>query len=547
MKNRPESGWRRFPTVTRGSNGWSFSRKLLALLLLAVFALGLKAALVSIFNWRPALEVADDPLAKVACWFEAPSGVVVDCYRLTVPETRDIALSSAVPDSNRSLALPVVIVRSVTASATTDPIVYLAGGPGDGAWIDPERITWWWDFIAKYDWLRTRDIILFDQRGSGMVTPRMDCANAQEMFLKTLSLPEEESIRLQREDAEACAAALTKAGFNGAAYTSVDNAADLHDLFTALKVPRWNVYGLSYGTRLALEYMRQHPDDIRSVILDSVLPPQAQFFEDDAANTNRAFQYLLAKCREDAGCNFSYPDLGARLLALVERLNRTPLLIERPHPEKEGQVTIRMDGNRLIYRFFSLLYNEADIGYLPRLIDAYDRNLESTINNDVDRYLWEIYGRADFGDAMYLSVQCFEEMPFNDLAKANDAYGAYPLLVELAGGESGGYGVVCDAWRRGFKVDEVRESDAAPVTSDIPTLIFAGSFDPVTPPNYARLAADTLKHSYLFEFSHLGHDVLATDRCAHMIAEIFLAAPEHDPTSLCAQYQLSPRFFPPIR
>lgn len=547
MENRPESGWRRLPTVMRGSSGRGFPRKLLALLLLAGFALGLKMGLVALFDWRPAPKTADDPLAKVACWFEVPPGMVVDCYRLAVPETRDISLASGVQDSGRSLSLPVVIVRGVTTAAASDPIVYLAGGPGDGAWIDSERITWWWDFIARYDWLRTRDIILFDQRGSGLVTPRMDCANAQDMFLKTLSLAEEESIWLQREDAEACAAALVKAGYNGAAYTSVDNAADLHDLFSALKVPRWNVYGLSYGTRLALEYMRQYPDDIRSVILDSVLPPQAQFFEDDAANTDRAFQFLLARCREDTGCSFSYPDLAARLLALVERLNRTPLMIERPHPEKAGRVTIRMDGNRLIYRFFSLLYNEADIGYLPRLIDAYDRNLQSAINADMDRYLWEIYGRADFGDAMYLSVQCFEELPFNDLAKANAAYGAYPLLVGLAGGESGGYGVVCDAWRRGFEVDDVRDSDTAPVTSDIPTLIFAGSFDPVTPPDYARLAAGTLQHSYLFEFSHLGHDVLATDRCAHLIAETFLAAPGRDPASLCMQYKLSPSFSPPIR
>lgn len=491
-----------------------------------------------------------EALVGVDCWFEKPAGLTVDCYRLRVPETRDISLPSTLAVQLRELSLPVVIVRArgeQRAAPEQGPLVYLSGGPGDGSWLDPERITWWWDFLAEHAWLGDRDLILFDQRGSGLAEPRFDCADAQDMFLQTLAVIDDESIKLQRADAETCAAALVKAGYNGAAYTSVDNAADLHDLFTALEIPRWNVYGLSYGTRFALEYMRQHPDDIRSVILDSVLPPQAQFFEDDAANTDRAFQYLFAECREDANCDIGHPDLDARLLALVERLNRSPLMIERPHPEKEGRVTIRMDGNRLIYRLFNLLYNEDDIGYLPRLIDAYDRNLEAVINDDLDRYLWEIYGRSDFGDAMYLSVQCFEEMPFNDLAKADAAYARYPLLRAMAGGEVGGYDVVCDAWRRGFGVATVRESDTAPVTSAIPTLLFTGSFDPVTPPAYARLAASTLKNSYLYEFSYLGHDVLNTDRCAHLIAEMFVAAPDRHPDSRCTQYELSPSFFAPLR
>lgn len=481
-------------------------------------------------------------LRPVECWFDPPRNRQVDCFRLQVPETRAVSLA-ATTASDRILELPVVIVRATAAKATADPVVYLAGGPGSGAWIDPEQIAWWWDFTTANEWLNSRDLVLFDQRGSGLASPRMDCPGSQDVFLETLAVTNTESLRLQREEARRCAEALVGDHYNAAAYTSVDNAEDLHDLFTVLKVPRWNVYGVSYGTRFALEYMRRHPDDIRSVILDSVFPPQVQFFEDDAANTDRAFQYLFTQC-----CELSYPDLGARFLALVERLNKTPLIIERPHPAKEGRVTIRMDGNGLIYRLFGLLYNVADIETVPRLIDAYERDLRSVIDADLDRYLWEIYGRADFGDAMFLSVQCLEEAPFNDFAKAAAAYAHYPLLRELnADSEASTYHEVCDTWRKAFKVEDLRDSDNAPVTSDIPTLILTGSFDPVTPPAYARLAATTLKNSFLFEFPYLGHDVLGNDHCPNWIAAEFLEKLKVDPVHPCTQLHVPLSFALPSR
>ena len=481
-------------------------------------------------------------LRPVECWFDLPRNRQVDCFRLQVPETRAVSLAAATaPD--RILQLPVVVVRATAAKAAVDPVVYLAGGPGGGAWIDAEQITWWWDFTAANEWLNSRDLILFDQRGSGLASPRMDCSGSQDVFLETLAATNTESLRLLREEARHCAETLVGDHYNAAAYTSVDNAEDLHDLFTALKVPRWNVYGLSYGTRLALEYMRRHPDDIRSVILDSVLPSQAQFYEDAAANTDRAFQYLFAQC-----CELSYPDLGARFLALVERLNKTPLMIEQPHPEKEGSVIVRMDGNGLIYRLFYLLYNVADIETVPRLIDAYERDVRSVIDADIDRYLWETYGRADFGDAMFLSVQCFEEAPFNDFAKADAAYARYPLLQALSvDSEASTYREVCEAWREAFVVENVRESDNAPVSSDIPTLILTGSFDPVTPPAYARLAGATLTNSFLFEFPYLGHDVLGNDRCPNWIAAEFLEKLEVDAAHPCTQLHVPLSFALPSR
>ncbi|WP_166644958.1 alpha/beta hydrolase [Dongia mobilis] len=491
-------------------------------------------------------------LVATDCWFEPPEGFVVTCHRLPVPETRPLSLRIAGAPAPRDLLLPVVRVHASTVAEgepKPDPIVYLAGGPGDGAWIDPERIGWWWMQIAANPWMSRRDLILFDQRGSGLVQPRMDCPDATESALAQLSIADSgEAQRAQLDEVRRCSDFVLASGHNAAAYTSVDSAADLHDLFVALDVPRWNVYGLSYGTRLALEYMRAYPDDIRSVILDSVLPPQAQFYEDDAAHTDRAIRYLVEQCAASADCSRSYPELGPRLEKLVERLNGDPILVARPHPGGKGDVMVRMDGERFIFHLHSMLYSRDDIEYLPRLIDAYERRHWVEVNEDLDFYVRSAGDRADFGDAMFASVNCFEEVPFNDLVAADAAYARYRLLRGLERERAWqSYGESCGIWRRAFGVEEVRPSDSAAVVSDLPSLILTGTYDPVTPPGYGRLAAATLSNSHLFEFAHYGHDVLGHDSCANEIAEAFLEAPTAVPDSACLADGQAPRFTGPAR
>jgi pimeloyl-ACP methyl ester carboxylesterase len=493
----------------------------------------------------PVAAHAETPaLAKVDCWFKAPDAVTVDCYRLKVPETRGFDLSVG---PGQTLSLPVAIIRA-GAGAAPDPVVYLAGGPGDGAWLDPDRIEWWWEFVANTEWPRQRDLILYDQRGSGLVEPRIDCQELEAIALDLLTTTDIAVVgQLQREAAAACAKRLVDDGHNPGAYTSRDGAADLHDLFRALKVPAWNVYGLSYGTRLGLEYMRQYPGDIRSVILDSVIPPEAQFIEGDAAMTDRAFRMVFDACAQQGPCRVQYPDLGARLTALVKRLDAKPLQLTRPHPEGDGTVKIVVDGNFLINRLFNLLYNRADIEVVPRVIDFYDRQIEAEITRDVDQYIADYLGRPDFGDAMFLGVHCQEEVPFNDMAKALNAYRRYPLLAGLAvGGESESFAETCAAWRAALPPQPLRATDNEPVINELPTLLLSGLYDPVTPPAFARMAAAHLVNSFYLEFDGIGHDVLGNDECANIIARNFLDEPRAPPRDACLGTSIPPRFVKPV-
>lgn len=403
--------------------------------------------------------------------------------------------------------------------------------------------------IDANPWLSTRDVILFDQRGSGLVEPLMACPKRPDIALALLSIASEaESARLQKEDAGRCVEHLLATGHNAAAYTSVDSAADLHSLFAAMNVPRWNVYGVSYGTRLALEYMRRYPDDVRSVILDSVLPPQARLYEDDAANTHRAIAYLVEQCGAQKACNDAYPDLGPRLQQLIARLDEEPMLISRPHPTGRGDLVLRMNGSRMISNIYGMLYSRHDIEVLPRLIDAYDRGIMSEIVADAETYVSAAAGRDDFGDAMHLSVHCFEEMPFDDPARADALFEDYPLLRGLGRDHMWeSFKDVCDFWRRSFEVVEVRASDNTPVSSDLPALILSGTYDPVAPPSYAHMAVRSLTNSHLFEFPHVGHGVLGHDSCANSIAQSFLEAPGGVPDGKCLAKADAPHFAEPAR
>lgn len=492
-------------------------------------------------------------LDKVTCWFSVPQDFTIDCYRLTVPETRSFDQPVG---PGKKLSLPVAIIRAGTDGTDTelgavqaDPVVYLAGGPGDGAWLDTDRIDWWWDYVASTDWARKRDFVLFDQRGSGLVEPRIDCPEIEDIALELLTMTDSAAAgKLQREAAAACAQRLVREGHNPGAYTSRDGAADLHDLFQALKVPAWNVYGLSYGTRLGLEYMRQYPADIRSVILDSVLPPEAQFLEEDAAMTDRAFRMVFEACARQQKCHAAYGDLSNRLTHLVQDLNKTPLSLRLPNPEDGQKVTVVLTGDLFISRLFNMLYNRADIEVVPQVIDMYERRDMDGINRDMESYVGDYLGRKDFGDAMFLGVHCQEEVPFNDMAKALAAYRRYPMLAGLAiGGEAGSFADTCNSWRNALPQQPLRTTDNEPVVSDLPTLVLSGLFDPVTPPVYGRMAASHLLNGFYIEFDGIGHDALGNDSCANIIADRFLTDPLSPPRDACLGDSRPPDFLPPVK
>jgi pimeloyl-ACP methyl ester carboxylesterase len=472
-------------------------------------------------------------LARADCWFKAPDKITTHCYRLSVPESR--AGRSAI-----TLELPVVVISVPATRTRQDPVVYLAGGPGDGAWLDPDRIGFWWQFVADNAWVNERDLVLVDQRGTGLTEPRMDCPEQEAAQVHSLAFglnraaARTESVKAAAE----CRARVEKEGHDPLSYTSRDSATDLHDLMAALKLQQWNVYGLSYGTRLALTYARDYPHDVRSLILDSVYLPESAFIDDDAWRTDRAFRMLFDGCKRDPDCDRWYPNLEQRLQKLVEKLNQAP--IESEVELDSGQRTkVVVTGELLLNYLFQNLYNRSGIETVPQIIDLFEHGSRSAVTSEIG-YLADLYvDRPDWGDALNLSVDCHEEVPFADFDKLRRDYLRYPLLKSFANDDS--WGAACAKWPMG-PVDPVEN---APIYSDIPSLLLTGLYDPITPPQYARLAGSRLINSFYFEFLSVGHDVLSNEPCADELAKQFLDDPMRMPRDACLGRLKPPEFRPP--
>ncbi len=462
---------------------------------------------------------------EAECKFEKPAGVTVACGYLTVPEDH------SKPDG-KTIRLHVAVFKSKSKSPAPDPIVYLEGGPGGHALegVQYSFKSWFEPFLAD------RDFIIFDQRGTGYSEPALDCPELTELSLGTLdqNLSAEASTRLSTEATLKCHDRLVGQGVNLAAYTDVENAADLNDLRLALGFDTWNLYGISYGTELAETEMRDFPEGIRSVILDSTVPLQTRVDLDVPANADRAFRKLFDGCAADADCNKAFPNLKPTFYELVDQLNKKPVKQQATDPLSGKPYTVLLNGDVLMNALFQALYQTDYIPLLPKAIAAahtgedYSFLARLVLSNAVEQKF--------FSPGMYYSVKCNEEIPFVSREELAAATKAFPEQHNVFDQTS--FVDICRQW--GAKAADPRENE--PLKSDIPTLALSGEYDPITPPQYNELVAKTLSRSYFHQFPGIGHGVSVSDQCPRDITMAFLQKPAADPDASCIAAMHGPSF-----
>ncbi len=246
------------------------------------------------------------------------------CGRLIVPENR------ARPNG-RTIRLPVAILPSLSKRPAPDPIVYLSGGPG-GVAINEA------DLLVTAGLNKDRDVVILNQRGAYLSRPALTCPSIDNFTHELLGFRfySAATKRAHLAATEACHRRLTALGGNLATYNTSENAADFADLRNALGYARWNVVGVSYGTDLAQALMRDHPEGIRSVVLDSTLPVNVTLAGYWAA-TREGFEALFNACAAQALCDRANPHLMATLTDLVNTLQARPLTvaIEGPATREE--------------------------------------------------------------------------------------------------------------------------------------------------------------------------------------------------------------------
>jgi pimeloyl-ACP methyl ester carboxylesterase len=395
------------------------------------------------------------------------------CGTLKVYENRETK-------QGRQIDLNIVVLPALRADAQPDPLVFLAGGPGQGAAKLSKVVR---EIFRRVE--NDRDIVLVDQRGTGKSNP-LDCDNDDDSLQALSETPEQSLARVK--------ACMAKYDADLTQYTTTIAMDDLDDVRAFLGYNKINVYGGSYGTRAALVYMRQHGDRIRTAILDAVAPTFMRlplFFPRD---TQRAFDLLVKDCEADAGCHQAYPDLGNRTRALMARLEKDPPTAHVTHPRTGESADLKIEARLLANIIVATLYSPLASALVPAVIVAAEKG---------DYQSMLALGALGGGEepnmsiGMQLSVICAEDAPRYtpaDLQKEADAtmFGKYLMSIQQD---------ACAFWPRG----KVEASFYEPVKSAIPTLVMSGELDPVTPPTWGEQTAATLTNARHVVIPGTGH------------------------------------------
>lgn len=457
----------------------------------------------------------------------------MECGCLKVLENR------ANPQS-QTISLRVIVYKTNNQMPAPDPVVYLAGGPGSSGIDDVRhRMDDFQDILAR------RDLVVVDQRGTGYSRPSLTCPDYPNVFYSGLA--DHSFSELQANVYQAlrdCQETLGEAGIDLSAYTNLDNAMDLEDLRLALGYKQWNLLGTSYGTRLALTILREYPAGVRSVILDSTYPPEIEPYSGWVLSLDRAFRVLFEACAAQERCHRAYPNLEQDFYTLVNKLDSEPLTVQAKHPLYGSPLTLRVDGDTLINLVFLNLYDTYQIIHLPSLIEDMLAGGTKELSNSIIMYLSTPYF-VNWG--MYYSVMCSAESDFTTFEQVQkDAVGAQPRLAQMMLNIQRQDLELCEIW----DINSPEAEENQEVRSNVPALILAGEFDPVTPPAWGEHAAEGLKRARFYTFTGLTHGVTPftynlnkeANDCVNTLMMSFLENPTARPDDQCVK-ELPPLVF----
>jgi pimeloyl-ACP methyl ester carboxylesterase len=469
-----------------------------------------------------ALPAAAQPSASFVpseCAFPVPGSADVTCGTLSVPENRANAAS-------RQIQLAVAVFES--ASPTGDPIVFLQGGPGGSTLSLASQL--YPTFIAPL--LAERDVILVDQRGTGASVPALNCPEVSAASTQDLvtDLPQDEQESLYLESFTACRDRLTSEGVDLSAYTSRENAADIADLITALGYEQAHLYGGSYGTRLALTVLRDHPQVVASLIIDSAIPVEVNLYDEQAFKTDFALNRLFSACARDTACAAAYPELAADFYGVVAALASAPVTVATNHPLTGAPVEAVIGDSEFISAVFLAMQ-------VPQLIPSIPQIITQVRDGDTSGLALPVAVSLALSDAisfgMFVSTNCAEEIYASTPEQMQAAWDEYPLVSNFAAGAAFGSAqnafAVCDAWG----AQAFQEGENTPVTGDVPVLALAGEFDPATPAVWTQQVAAAFPGSYYYEFGGSTHVVATSSACAVDLIRQFVANPAAAPDAEC--------------
>jgi pimeloyl-ACP methyl ester carboxylesterase len=410
------------------------------------------------------------------------------CVNLLVPEnwTRP---------GGRMIGLHVVVVPALHPDPSRPPLFDLAGGPGiagSGAA----------SFYATEGRIHReqRDVVLVDQRGTGESSP-LHCEALERRPALLRMYPPQEVRR--------CRQALA-ARADLAQYTTAAAAADLEAVRAALGYPAIDLFGLSYGTRLARAYLRRHPERVHAVALVGTVGDDKKLPLWHARGAQEVLDRVFAQCAGDPSCAGSFPHLSDEWPVLLRRLDAHPVGVA-VGPEG-GERRIDMARGPFAEALRTLLVTPTGQRRVPLLVhQMFGGRFESFV---------KAVRRGQGLEGLYLSVVCAEDTPWITASERQEATGRTFLGTYRIDEQAG----ACREWR----VPKVREPEVAPTGSDVPALFLAGGMDYVTPKAWAEEVAEQFPRGRIVDIPDLGHfpDGLSHMECLDALLADFYARGE---------------------
>lgn len=373
--------------------------------------------------------------------------------------TLERPLDPAAPQGAR-ITLHYAVLPALARNKQPDPVFFLAGGPGQSAIEMAGPVA---GMLSRF--LNRRDVVLIDQRGTGRSAPLLCDDDADQAPLARQFEPDAQRRRLA--ECRRLLQALPHGDLRQ--YTTAIAAGDVEAVRRALGVARINLVGVSYGTRLALEVLRQSPRRVRRVVLDGVAPPDMVLPVAFASDQQRAVEAVFSGCEQDADCNRRHPDLRKRWATLRNSLPRDwPVA----HPATGVVERQRVTPEVLDAVLRGPLYLPALAAALPQAMDQATRGRLEPLAD----LAHAAGGRRGVGVAMglHFSVVCAEDAPRLPPAAPRED----PLVRR--------YRDACADWPRG----SVPPAFYQVGPSAAPVLLLSGGLDPATPPRHGdRMAA----------------------------------------------------------
>lgn len=436
-----------------------------------------------------------------------------------------IVLEDRAAPNGPTVSLPVAVARSKNPTPEPDPVIYLAGGGGHAHLTYAHFLM---DSVGDAI-LENRDFVQYNQRGAPDTIPELSCPGYTEFLFSLAAEPALASVWTEDhvQYLVDCDSALTDRGVDLSQYNSATNAADARDVPIALGYEQANYYGTSYGTRLGLDLIRDFPNGVRSIILDSVYPPEVGYYTEYARSLHRSLNAVFEGCGNDEGCSARYPDLQDEFWTTVDRLNEDPQMVGSSF----GPVSV--DGGVLMDAMAIYLYSPE---WIPRAPGAMDQVARGDLSPVADVVVGAITA-PDLNWSMFYAMQCREEVPFEvyDDALALGETLPKPVVEHFTVGFSRFHFDLCEKSVSGV-ADPV---ERVAVSSEVPTLVFSGGYDPATPPYWSEGAAGSLANASYAHFPTLGHGIMRSNPCGLSIGLDFISDPHAELDMSCVEDQAS--------